>query len=944
MRDDAESAIWSVDQYSLSLAFPFYKDKEIVRGMRVGFADADGVFQVFEVRQAKAYEPDHYQEIEAEHIAVAELNDEFCSERDVTDETAESVVESLLTGTRWQVGNVTDESETVLSAYDETKNHETVGNAMVAVLGTGNVDLLNRPQVPASDLENAGWEDAGTGTATVFSVSYSAGSDGVPYARDLILHMTPIMANGTIKTPAQMETYVDTLLTKKTDAEILARDLPSSNGYGLILWIQTVMDWDDAYDLAEVYDNYLHNMQAAYYLNDFSDLPTADELRGLYAYTKEAAGGTLSSVNIGDGAVWQSIRNVEHNWNVWITPRITVNSTGITGRYLDIAPAEGVWRGVRLSVAKNMDNAGVTYDDSEVKTALYAFGRQKDKDKLTFTDTAWTATQDHPGKPAGQAYLEDPTAKALYGRNGRNRFGFYQNSDITDPVVLLEKTWESLQTQNHPKVTIDCMVADLHRLGYADQDIRLHDKVLVDLPEIGKVETLDVIKLDIDLLDPTRTQPTIGAYIPNIIFIDREAGAAARGGYGRNSGQSNAEYERAEFTTEIARNEQEIRLRAYQTDLNRTDAEVLRAFTQIDLDATRIESLATGSGVMLDENGELVVDTDGNPVFITDVAVNFNPATYYPAGTYINYNGKVYRLKEAHVPGQPWDSDNASEEKFGVYSKVIQNADAIELRVVKGDVATQLTVEVGNVHVTGGNLVVDGYLEANGVTTTAGGTLTADTLEARFGEIDTVSALSVTAGSFSGADHYYMDSYSGDLVDSIKGVQVIADGNNYKLQYKTFAGDTWTDAGTFSRAAKFSGAWNGSGTYTVTADPNGSTSLSVTPGLRLGGNGGTTFTAQMTSDEQTVQKTAPGYLVASGRTVTVYTQYVDGQYTGSIASINTLPNSAAVTNKTPASSTDYADRILYRKKSDGTYTSYINGNTVYVFTSSINIGTRTVYY
>ena len=620
VRDDAESAIWSVDQLSLTLAFPFHADKEIMRGMRVGFTDYDGIFQTFEVRQAKSYEPDHYQEIDAEHIAVAELTDEFYSGEDVTDETAEDTISPMLTNTLWQIGNVT-----------------------------------------------------------------------------------------------------------------------ASN---------------------------------------------------------------VSSMDIEMSDVWNLIKSVEKNWNVYVTPRVTADSTGITGRYLDIAPAEGVWRGVRLSIAKNADNVGVTYDDSEVKTALYAFGREQDETKVTFTDTEWPETADHPGKPAGQAYLEDPTAKALYGRDGRNRFGYYQNSDITDPVVLLEQTWKSLQTMNTPKITVDCMVADLHRLGYADQDIRLHDKVIVSLPEIGKAEILDVIKLDVDLLDPTRTQPTIGAYIPNIIYIDREI---STGGYGRNAGQSKAEYERQEFSTEIARNAYEIRLRAYQTDLVRTDADVQRAFTQIDLDAHKIESLATGSGVMLDENGELVVDQQGNPVFISDITQTWNPATYYPAGTYILYQGTVYRLKEDHVPGQPWDSSNADEEKFGIYSKVIQNADAIQLRVVKGDVATQLAVEVGNVTITGGNLTVDGMITASDLAT--------NTI--------TVHGLTIDNGGCNlGNSNVYLNVKS--MLLGVYNLAVSSSGGTVTMTWDDYSGTSHTE--TFSRATLMSGTW-ASGVLTVLPDSAGSSSL-----------------------------------------------------------------------------------------------------------------------
>lgn len=45
-------------------------------------------------------------------------------------------------------------------------------------------------------------------------------------------------------------------------------------------------------------------------------------------------------------------------------------------------------------------------------------------------------------------------------------------------------------------------------------------------------------------------------------------------------------------------------------------------------------------------------------------------------------------------------------------SEILQNASQIALKVTKGNVATQLAVECGNVSVTGGNLNVDGYVTA----------------------------------------------------------------------------------------------------------------------------------------------------------------------------------------------------------------------------------------
>lgn len=423
VRSDAESGTWTQEEMSFVSMFPLDPAKEITRGMRVGFRDELGVFQVFEIRKVRSYEPDHYQEVTAEHIAVSELSDEFYNGGEFTNITPQNAVSQLITGTLWAIGNV---------------------------------------------------------TAT-----------------------------------------------------------------------------------------------------------------------------NTSSMNADRGEVWYNIRSVEENWNCLITPRVEVGATGITGRYLDIAPNEGTWRGLRLSLEKNADEMGVTIDDSEVCTAMYGFGHSLESGRqtgtnepLTFGDVVWTETADHPAKPSGQNYIVDPTALALYGRNGRNRFGYYQNSDITDANVLLQKTWESLQTCNAPKISIDCLVRDLYRMGYHDQPIRLHDKAIVEVRQWGKTFTLDVIRLSVDLFDPTATRVTIGAYEPNIIYIQRDTAKKARGGGGGGGrGQTKAEYERQEFETEIAWNQYQITLKASQNDLNALTSDVRIAEASITVMANQIQSKVSAGDI-----------------------------------------------------------------------------------------------------------------------------------------------------------------------------------------------------------------------------------------------------------------------------------------------------------------------------------------------------------
>lgn len=373
-RDDMEQGEWTQEEYTVNATFPYVAGKVIERGQRIAFRDpATDTFEVFEIRNVTNIEPEHYQQIIAEHIAVSELSDEHINTQEITDKTPTQALQTILTGTLWAVGNV--------------------------------------------------------------SVSRT------------------------------------------------------------------------------------------------------------------------STCDVSRGNVWQAVCTVAANWNVYITPRVATNSAGaITGRYLDVTEAQGTWRGVRLSIVKNMSDSAVAYDDSEVYTALYGYGGTVDttqtgqddgRQELTFADVVWTQTTAHPAKPAGQTYLEDPTATALYGRNGRARFGYYQNSGISDANVLLEKTWESLKTCNHPKINISGTVADLYRLGYKDEPIRLHDLAIVEIQETGELFQLQIIKLSVDLIDPTATRPEIGAYIPNIIYINRETDANSSGGGGgggRSPGSETNQY------------------------------------------------------------------------------------------------------------------------------------------------------------------------------------------------------------------------------------------------------------------------------------------------------------------------------------------------------------------------------------------------------------------
>ena len=527
-RDDAEQAEHNHQEMGLFALFPFVDGKRITEGMRVGYTDDLGVFQVFEIIKVITHEPDHYQEITGEHICIPELTDEIYTGGDMYDVTPAEALQALLNGTLWQVGNV--------------------------------------------------------------------------------------------------------------------------------------------------------------------------------------SAANVSSATFGIGDVWRDVRSIEQNWNIYITPRITCSETAITGRYLDIAPATPVWRGLRFSLEKNLDDASVTWDTSRLKTALYGYGKnsmtvsgQSERQPWTFADVTWEATDEHPAKPAGQIYLEDPEATAAYGRNGRPRFGYYQNGDVEDPEKLLELTWETLKTVSTPDVTIEGQVRDITKFGAVDVPIRLHDSAQIEITPIGTVLVREVTQYNENLLYPENSQITIGKYIPNIVYITKEV-AHGGGGGGGSGGDTDTEYQIKEFETALGWNDYQISLKAWQRDLDKTDENLLLAYAAIGISSNQIQSIVTGSGVQLDpDTGNIVVDSNGLPVFAagssqmwSDIAQSKEDITTLVTKTGVNSLGQSETL----------------------YSQIQQNATAITSKVSAGDIASTINQTAQSVLIQAGKIDLQGYVTASDLSAT----------------------------------------------------------------------------------------------------------------------------------------------------------------------------------------------------------------------------------
>lgn len=608
VRDDMESGHWVQEQMNVTAEFPFDSGKVIQIGQRIAFRDpATDTLEVFEIVNVVNQEPDHYQQITAEHICIAELSDEHINKQEITDKTAVQALTTALTGTLWSVGN-------------------------------------------------------------------------------------------------------------------------------------------------------------------------------------NSASGTQSA-DLSRGSVWDAVNAIQQNWNVYITPRVTISSAGaITGRYLDIAPAQGTWRGLRLSVRKNLVDPAVTYDDSEVYTALFGYGGSVDvpqqtgddkTEELTFKDVVWTATSAHPAKPSGQTYLEWPEKTAIYGRNGRPRYGYYQNANIKDASVLLQKTWESLQQSCEPKISISGTCVDFYRLGYKDQPIRLHDMAVIEIEETGEQFYRQVICNDVDLVDPTGTRPEIGDYIQNIVYINRETNEKASGGGGGGGGgrgsMTNLEDEDLQWYTEFIKTRDQIGMvirkkngttyidaAAIALAINASTGETLAL-----IKADHVNISATSTAHLL--AGSIVYDADGNLVLKESTG----------GGVYVEHN------------------DQGTTAQFGVWDR--GNLTGLTIaQLVNGE--TSATINADHIYLLG---------------ETIANTITADYISAKIATIPTLRGI---AASFSGNvsasgiianDGIYVNGR--DLSNPVRYVQVTGpDSNNMYTLRVTQLDGTYANY-TFERGdtdAAYNEGWN----------------------------------------------------------------------------------------------------------------------------------------
>lgn len=143
---------------------------------------------------------------------------------------------------------------------DTSSERFLAGQQMVAQY-KGNVKHLARPLVAAAELVKKGWEDAGEGIATVFSSQF-----GILDAKGKVTEIlvTPILPNGDILSPQELEDYIYTQLEG-------AQDILTADTKGLVIATNVAADGsagEKYHKLQEVY--YADNIKAAERVREYA--------------------------------------------------------------------------------------------------------------------------------------------------------------------------------------------------------------------------------------------------------------------------------------------------------------------------------------------------------------------------------------------------------------------------------------------------------------------------------------------------------------------------------------------------------------------------------------------------------------------------------------------------------------------------------------------------
>ena len=202
--------------------------------------------------------------------------------------------------------------------------------------------------------------------------------------------------------------------------------------------------------------------------------------------------------------VLASLQSVVNLFNLEITFDVIFDpiDNQVKRRLVNLYHQQGARTGRRFEYGDKLLSVTCEQSSDELVTALVGRGSSVQVSegtdgspdgysrKITFADVVWKKSAGNPlDKPAGQEYLEDPSATAVYGfSDGKPRIGFVEFDKIDDKNLLIKATYDKLQELKRPKVSFKASVTDVGNLNLGDTvAIIRHDLKIEYLTRVYKV-------------------------------------------------------------------------------------------------------------------------------------------------------------------------------------------------------------------------------------------------------------------------------------------------------------------------------------------------------------------------------------------------------------------------------------------------------------------------
>ena len=421
------------------------------------------------------------------------------------------------------------------------------------------------------------------------------------------------------------------------------------------------------------------------------------------------ATGRTGDIDIYYQSAWKAVQETRAIYDARLVVRYGIADNVITSMALDVLAKESVFRGRFFDTAVDAESAYLTRSGRPV-TVLYGLGNSvstgDNPQKLTFADVVWSkASGDPTDKPAGQDWIGDAEAMAIYGRVE----DVYTNQYQDDPAKLLRETWEQLKKVCKPIVTATATVQDMEFVpGYEHQQARLWDTVAIVRRDGAALEST-VTGIERDYVHPWLTKLKTGDEDHDEPSLAREmarASASMEQLSNRVGGHGAGISENKQF---IVENQEIIRLHTIKINENGTkiqETEIRMADAEISLNAQ--EKVLTSQGERL---SQAEVDINGAKA---EIALKANQTTVAALGTRVSSAEVRISGAEAKI--------ELKVNRDGVISAINLTPEEVKIQAAKINLegyvtAKQLEAELENIELSFNERIYTNTLQANSVAT-----------------------------------------------------------------------------------------------------------------------------------------------------------------------------------------------------------------------------------